>query len=150
MAIARARDRDPSYSSTATNKCCQVTNIGQATRHATPSVDLERGIYAAAQYQYLRRSGQNVSQRSARVPWETPNQQAKLLNHETDNHPSANTTRLRFVFSPTTEVDRRLTAETTDLKTDVENLNKKLHYLETTHKNSREHIAQIFKSGGRA
>lgn len=55
-----------------------------------------------------------------------------------------------FVFSPTDEVDQRLKKETTDLKTDVDNLNKKLHYLETTHKNSKEHMEQIFKSGGRA
>lgn len=56
----------------------------------------------------------------------------------------------RFVFSPTAEVDKRLTTETTDLKTDIKNLEKKLQYLETTHKNSREHIDQIFNSGGRA
>jgi prefoldin subunit 1 len=43
-----------------------------------------------------------------------------------------------------------LTSETAGLKTDVESLNKKLHYLETTYKNSREHMEQIFKSGGRA
>jgi len=55
-----------------------------------------------------------------------------------------------FVFSPTSEVDKRLTTEASDLKSDVENLGKKLQYLETTHKNSREHIDQIFKSGGRA
>lgn len=47
-------------------------------------------------------------------------------------------------------VDNRLGKETSELKSDVENLGKKLHYLETTHKNSREHIDQIFKSGGRA
>jgi prefoldin subunit 1 len=56
----------------------------------------------------------------------------------------------RFVFSPMDAVDERLGKETTELKADVENLGKKLHYLETTHKNSREHIDQIFKSGGRA
>jgi prefoldin subunit 1 len=56
----------------------------------------------------------------------------------------------RFVFSPTAEVNKRLKTETSDLKLDVENLSKKLQYLETTHKNSREHIDQIFKSGGRA
>jgi len=56
----------------------------------------------------------------------------------------------RFVFSPIAEVDKRLNTETSELKSDVENLGKKLQYLETTHKNSREHIDQIFKSGGRA
>ena len=48
------------------------------------------------------------------------------------------------------DVEKRLSSETTELKSDISNLNKKLHYLETTHKNSREHIEQIFKSGGRA
>ncbi|KAE8453740.1 hypothetical protein EG329_009251 [Mollisiaceae sp. DMI_Dod_QoI] len=55
-----------------------------------------------------------------------------------------------FVFSPTAEVDKRLTTETSELKSDIKNLEKKLQYLETTHKNSREHIDQIFNSGGRA
>ncbi|KUJ20578.1 Prefoldin beta-like protein [Mollisia scopiformis] len=55
-----------------------------------------------------------------------------------------------FVFSPTAEVDKRLTTETTDLKSDIKNLEKKIQYLETTVKNSREHMDQIFNSGGRA
>lgn len=56
----------------------------------------------------------------------------------------------RFVFSPMNEVEKRLSSETSELKSDISNLEKKLHYLETTHKNSREHIDQIFNSGGRA
>lgn len=56
----------------------------------------------------------------------------------------------RFVLSPTSEVEKRLASDTAVLKSDISNLNKKLHYLETTHKNSREHIDQIFKSGGRS
>ena len=59
-------------------------------------------------------------------------------------------TRDRFVFSPTSEVDQRLKKETGEFQADVENLNKRLHYLETTHKNSKDHMEQIFKSGGRA
>ncbi|KAL8975087.1 MAG: hypothetical protein Q9197_000694 [Variospora fuerteventurae] len=46
-------------------------------------------------------------------------------------------------------VEKRLASETAELKSDISSLNKKLHYLETTHKNSREHIDQIFKSGRR-
>ncbi|MCJ1373160.1 hypothetical protein MMC20_004387 [Loxospora ochrophaea] len=53
-----------------------------------------------------------------------------------------------FVFKDLDVVEKRLSAETTELKGDISNLNKKLHYLETTHKNSREHIDQIFKSRG--
>lgn len=56
-------------------------------------------------------------------------------------------TRDRFVFSPTSDLDKKLSSETTTLRTEVENLGKKLHYLETTEKNSRDHIDQIFKGG---
>ncbi|KAG9248728.1 Prefoldin [Calycina marina] len=52
-----------------------------------------------------------------------------------------------FVFSPMIDVSKRLKTETSDLTKDVDNLGKRLLYLETTHKNSREHIDQIFQSG---
>lgn len=48
------------------------------------------------------------------------------------------------------DVEKRLSSETAELKSDISNLNKKLHYLETTHKNSREHIEKIIQSGGRS
>ncbi|KAI4153426.1 MAG: hypothetical protein LQ341_000554 [Variospora aurantia] len=54
-----------------------------------------------------------------------------------------------FMFTPSDSVEKRLASETAELKSDISSLNKKLHYLETTHKNSREHIDQIFKSGRR-
>ncbi|KAL8736263.1 MAG: hypothetical protein Q9166_000418 [cf. Caloplaca sp. 2 TL-2023] len=54
-----------------------------------------------------------------------------------------------FMFTPRDNVQSRLATETAELKSDISSLNKKLHYLETTHKNSREHIDQIFMSGGR-
>ncbi|KAL9587293.1 MAG: hypothetical protein Q9212_000340 [Teloschistes hypoglaucus] len=54
-----------------------------------------------------------------------------------------------FMFAPIHGVQKRLKSETMELKSDISNLNKKLHYLETTYKNSREHIDQIFKSSGR-
>ena len=56
----------------------------------------------------------------------------------------------RFVFSPKGDVEKRLASETGELKSDISNLNKKLHYLETTQKNSREHIDKIMQSGGRS
>ncbi|KAI9698916.1 MAG: hypothetical protein M1836_003105 [Candelina mexicana] len=55
----------------------------------------------------------------------------------------------RFVSSPIDEVNKRLATETSEMKADISNLDKKLHYLETTHKNSRDHIEQIIGSGGR-
>lgn len=54
-----------------------------------------------------------------------------------------------FVWSPTADVERKLSAEADELEGDVKNLEKKLHYLETTYKNSREHIDQIFKNSGK-
>lgn len=54
----------------------------------------------------------------------------------------------RFVFSPIPDLEKRMGKDTADMKKDVENLGKKLQYLETTHKNSTEHINQIFQSGG--
>ncbi|KAL8854596.1 MAG: hypothetical protein Q9221_000631 [Calogaya cf. arnoldii] len=54
-----------------------------------------------------------------------------------------------FMFAPVHNVQTRLASETAELKSDISSLDKKLHYLETTHKNSREHIDQIFKSTGR-
>lgn len=56
----------------------------------------------------------------------------------------------RFVATPIPVIDKRLSTERDELKSDISNLEKKLHYLETTHKNSREHIEQIFRSGSRA
>ncbi|GFF25347.1 probable prefoldin subunit 1 [Aspergillus udagawae] len=55
-----------------------------------------------------------------------------------------------FVAVPMNTVDKRLADERTELKTDIEGLEKKLNYLEMTHKNSRENLEQILKSGGRA
>ncbi|KAG8533346.1 uncharacterized protein KY384_002129 [Bacidia gigantensis] len=51
-----------------------------------------------------------------------------------------------FVFSPRQDVEKRISSNVTELKSDIGSLNKKLHYLETTHKNSREHIEKIIGS----
>ncbi|KAI9889167.1 MAG: hypothetical protein M1814_005758 [Vezdaea aestivalis] len=53
-----------------------------------------------------------------------------------------------FVASPIPVVNKRLVLEVGELKSDVLNLQKKLHYLETTHKNSTEHMEKIFRSQG--
>ncbi|QSZ30442.1 hypothetical protein DSL72_004965 [Monilinia vaccinii-corymbosi] len=55
-----------------------------------------------------------------------------------------------FVFSPTADIDKRLNRETKELKVDIDNLGKKLQYLETTYEKSTENIARILQSGGRA
>lgn len=55
--------------------------------------------------------------------------------------------RFRFVNVPIDTVNKRLTRESSEASTEITNLEKKLHYHETTHKNSRENLEQILKSG---
>ena len=56
---------------------------------------------------------------------------------------------IRFIATPISTVDKRLSAQSAALKKEISELEKKLHYLETTHQNSREHIERILQSGGR-
>ena len=53
-----------------------------------------------------------------------------------------------FVLTTTEEVKQRQAKESTDVDKEMENLNKKLHYLETTYNNAQQHLEQIFKGGG--
>ncbi|KAF1984798.1 Prefoldin [Aulographum hederae CBS 113979] len=53
-----------------------------------------------------------------------------------------------FVLTPTEEVKKRLETESEELKSETANLEKKLHYLETTYRTSRENIDQLFKRAG--
>ncbi|KAL4787236.1 Prefoldin [Aspergillus varians] len=52
-----------------------------------------------------------------------------------------------FVAVPRTTVDKRITSESGELKGDIEKLEKRMHYLEMTYKNSRENLEAILKSG---
>lgn len=63
---------------------------------------------------------------------------------------AANSYRIRFVNVPIGTVNKRLTRESSEATSEITNLEKKLHYHETTHKNSRDNLEQILKSGGRA
>lgn len=54
----------------------------------------------------------------------------------------------RFVLTPTKTVKDRLAAESEEVKSDLTSLDKKLHYLETTNKNSQEHLKQLFSRTG--
>ncbi|KAK4993934.1 hypothetical protein LTR50_000148 [Elasticomyces elasticus] len=53
-----------------------------------------------------------------------------------------------FVMCPSEDVKKRLSKESADLRSDITSLEKKLHYLETTYKNSQQHLEQVFKSRG--
>ncbi|QDS74251.1 hypothetical protein FKW77_002997 [Venturia effusa] len=52
-----------------------------------------------------------------------------------------------FVLTPPQEVMDRLATETKALESEKENLDKKLHYLETTYKNSMDNLEKIMGSG---
>lgn len=60
---------------------------------------------------------------------------------------SANTG-YRFVLTSTEDVKVRQAKQATDIKAELANLDKKLHYLETTYKNSQQHMEALFKRGG--
>ncbi|EFY84868.1 prefoldin subunit 1, putative [Metarhizium acridum CQMa 102] len=50
-----------------------------------------------------------------------------------------------FASLPLPVLRQKLEGQTKDLDSDVEKLNQRLLYLETTHKNSREHIEQMLR-----
>ncbi|QYS99296.1 hypothetical protein H0G86_006438 [Trichoderma simmonsii] len=51
-----------------------------------------------------------------------------------------------FVSLPPNTLHEKLQRQMQDLDGDVDRLNQRLLYLETTHKNSREHIEQILRT----
>jgi len=55
----------------------------------------------------------------------------------------------RFVALPVPALQEKLGGHMKDVQTEVESLGKKLHYLETTAKNSQEHIEKML-GGGRS
>lgn len=51
-------------------------------------------------------------------------------------------------MTPTDEVKKRITADSSDVKNDVSNLEKKMRYLETTFDKSKENLDKVLKAGG--
>lgn len=54
---------------------------------------------------------------------------------------------LRFVAVPVPDMKNKLQSQMKQLETDVDGLGKKLHYLETTAKNSQDHIEAMLRRG---
>ncbi|KAF2484403.1 Prefoldin [Neohortaea acidophila] len=50
-----------------------------------------------------------------------------------------------FVLTTTKEIQSRQTKESGDVDKELDNLGKKLHYLETTYNNAQQHLERIFK-----
>ena len=57
-------------------------------------------------------------------------------------------TRCRFVATTIPDIKSKQTREVEECTKEMANLDKKRHYLETTYKNSTDHIEQILKRGG--
>ncbi|BDD58487.1 hypothetical protein MPDQ_002331 [Monascus purpureus] len=55
-----------------------------------------------------------------------------------------------FVRVPLSTIEKQLSTQSANMKSNITDLEKKLHYHETTHKNTRENIEHIFKSASRA
>lgn len=55
-----------------------------------------------------------------------------------------------FVSVPAPAMKDKLDSQMKEIETDVEGLGKKLHYLETTAKNSQNHIEAMLRRGGDA
>lgn len=56
----------------------------------------------------------------------------------------------RFVSIPVSGLQDKLESQTKEMATDVESLSKRLHYLETTAKNSQEHIEKMLRGAGQS
>jgi len=54
----------------------------------------------------------------------------------------------RFVSLSVPTLQAKLSGQMKDMDTEVESLGKRLHYLETTAKNSHEHIEKMLKGSG--
>jgi hypothetical protein len=53
----------------------------------------------------------------------------------------------RFAALPVSCMLDKLESQTKDIEVEVDRLGQRLLYLETTHKNSREHIEQMLRKG---
>lgn len=53
----------------------------------------------------------------------------------------------RFVAIPAPALQDKLGSQIKDIETEVDGMGKRLHYLETTAKNSQEHIEKMLKGG---
>jgi hypothetical protein len=54
----------------------------------------------------------------------------------------------RFVAVPASALGEKLDGQMKGLEDEVDKLHKRLAYLETTQKNSREHIEKMLRAGG--
>lgn len=57
---------------------------------------------------------------------------------------------IRFVAVPVLAMQDKLGSQIKDIEAEVDSMGKRLHYLETTARNSQEHIEKMLKGGGQS
>ncbi|CCC06263.1 hypothetical protein SMACR_00480 [Sordaria macrospora] len=108
--------------------------------------EIEAQSIAAQQQIGLVRTQQASKQREMRLAQLTRNELA-TLPESTAVYEGVGK---MFVSVPVPALKDRLGTEMKEMETEVENLGKRLHYLETTAKNSMEHIEKMLKGSGQA
>ncbi|KAL1953625.1 hypothetical protein VTO42DRAFT_2411 [Malbranchea cinnamomea] len=108
--------------------------------------EIETQAIAAQQQINVVKAQITAKQRDVRLLELTSNE-IKLIPEDTNVYEGVGK---MFVATPIASVTKRLGKEVQDAKAEVGNLEKRLHYLETTQKNSREHIDQILRGGGKS
>ncbi|KIY01173.1 uncharacterized protein Z520_02725 [Fonsecaea multimorphosa CBS 102226] len=88
----------------------------------------------------------SAKRRDARLNQLTSNE-LKSLSQDTNVYEGVGK---MFIAVPSTTLNKRLASEAAALSKDITELEKKLHYQETTYKNSRQHIEKILQTGGRS
>jgi len=87
----------------------------------------------------------NTKRRDVRLNQLTSNE-LKALSKDTNVYEGVGK---MFVAIPATTLNKRISDESTSLSKDISELEKRLHYQETTYKNSRQHIEKILQTGAR-
>ncbi|KIW99939.1 uncharacterized protein Z518_10867 [Rhinocladiella mackenziei CBS 650.93] len=87
----------------------------------------------------------NAKRRDARLNHLTSNE-LKSLSKDTNVYEGVGK---MFVAVPVSTLNKRLESESNTLNKEIAEWEKKLHYQETTFKNSRQHIEKILQTGSR-
>lgn len=131
--LAGGRDRDPGHRSTTADRHGPKPNSRQAARATPTPANNERGAELCKQFSRLRGCGEDVRDRCTQT-WIVV---VELMLMFVDS---------RFVSLPPNTLNEKLQRQMQDLDGDVDKLNQRLLYLETTQKNSREHIEKILRA----
>ncbi|KAK5168094.1 uncharacterized protein LTR77_006662 [Saxophila tyrrhenica] len=101
--------------------------------------------FSAQQLQIVR--GQITSKQREKRMLELSQKELSTLPKETPVYDGVGKISDRFELTTIEDVRDNQGKEAVDVDKEMENLNKKLHYLDTTYKNATQHLEQIFSRG---